>query len=66
VIVEAGDTVAGVIVDHVDEVLTVTPEQISAAPGADPTLVNSIAHIGDRLVILLDPDSLFEAGELAA
>jgi purine-binding chemotaxis protein CheW len=58
-IVEAASTTAGIIVDHVDEVLTVTPDALDPVPGADPTLINAIAHIDDRLVVLLEPETLF-------
>src|ERR1700758_2380241 len=47
VIVEAGSETAGVIVDAVEEVLTVEDEHIQEAPGADTTLIESIAKIGD-------------------
>jgi len=65
VIVEAGNETAGVIVDGVEEVLTVEDEQISDAPGADNTLIESIAKIGDRLVVLLKPSAIFSAPDLA-
>jgi len=64
VIVEAGDETAGVIVDGVEEVLTVADEQIEEAPGADTTLIESIAKIGTRLVVLLKPGAIFAAPDL--
>jgi purine-binding chemotaxis protein CheW len=66
VIVEVGNETAGVIVDGVEEVLTVEDEQLQEAPGADSTLIDSIAKIGDRLVVLLKPGALFSAPDLAA
>jgi purine-binding chemotaxis protein CheW len=66
VIVEAGSETAGVIVDDVEEVLTVEDEQIDEVPGADVTLVDSIAKVGDRLVVLLKPSSVFANQEPAA
>jgi purine-binding chemotaxis protein CheW len=65
VIVEAGSETAGVIVDGVEEVLTVEDEQMQEAPGADTTLIDSIAKIGNRLVILLKPSAIFSESELA-
>ena len=65
VIVEAGSETAGVIVDGVEEVLTVEDEHMQEAPGADTTLIDSIAKIGNRLVILLKPTAIFSESELA-
>ena len=66
-IVEAGDETAGVIVDEVEEVLTVEDGQIEEVPGADSELIESIAKIGDRLVVLLKPSAIFAGlDELAA
>ena len=65
VIVEAGSETAGVIVDGVEEVLTVEDEQMQEAPGADTTLIDSIAKIGTRLVVLLKPGAIFSDAELA-
>jgi purine-binding chemotaxis protein CheW len=66
VIVEAGSETAGVIVDDVEEVLTVHHERFEEVPGADAALIDSIAKIGDRLVVLLKPATIFAAPELAA
>ena len=57
------------VVGDVEEVLTVTAEQLEAVPTADIQTIESIAKIGDRLVILLNPEGLFAragADELAA
>jgi purine-binding chemotaxis protein CheW len=66
VIVETGAQTVGVIVDGVDEVLTVEEQQLDKAPGADPELVDAIAKIGDRLIVLLNPTTLFGTLDLAA
>lgn len=64
VIVESGEDTAGVIVDSVEEVLTVTPEQIKDVPdGADTTLIDAIAKLGDRLVVLLKPSTIFATAD---
>ena len=65
VIVEAGPETAGVIVDTVEEVLTVSGDQIEEAPGADSTMIEAIVRIDDRLVVLLTLNTIFDAsGEL--
>jgi purine-binding chemotaxis protein CheW len=66
VIVEVGSETAGVIVDSVEEVLTVSDEQIEDVPSADATLIECIAKVGDRLIVLLKPSMIFGATEYAA
>jgi purine-binding chemotaxis protein CheW len=69
VIVETGTGQAGVLVGDVEEVLTVSSDQLETVPTADSQTIESIAKIGDRLVILLNPEGLFArqgADELAA
>jgi purine-binding chemotaxis protein CheW len=65
VIVEAGTETAGVIVDSVEEVLTVTDEQIEDAPGADMSMIEAIVRIDDRLVVLLTLGTIFAIPDLA-
>jgi purine-binding chemotaxis protein CheW len=59
VIIETGDDVTGVIVDSVEEVLTIEADQIEASPAGDRDMVEAIAKIGDRLVVLLNPEGVF-------
>jgi purine-binding chemotaxis protein CheW len=59
VIVEAGPETAGVIVDSVEEVLTVSQEQIEEAPGADSSLIEAIVRIDERLIVLLPTSAIF-------
>jgi len=70
VIVETATGQVGVTVDEVEEVLTVPADQLETVPGADAGTVRAIVKLGDRLVILLNPEGLFSrpaAGdELAA
>ena len=61
VIVEAGGEIAGVIVDSVEEVLTVSDGQIEEAPGADPAMIEAIVRIDDRLIVLLTLNTIFAA-----
>jgi purine-binding chemotaxis protein CheW len=65
VIVETGSETAGIVVDHVDEVLTVGDEQIETVPGA-ATSSDAIIKIGEQLVVLLDPATICGSGLLAA
>jgi purine-binding chemotaxis protein CheW len=58
VIVETDAGTAGVIVDAVEEVLTVDAEQLDEVPGAGSDAIDAIAKIDDRLVVLLTPDRL--------
>ncbi len=66
VIVETSSGTAGVIVDDVEEVLTVDETQLDAVPGAGSELIEAIAKIGDRLVVLLNPDGVFAGVAFAA
>lgn len=63
VIVEAGSETAGVVVDEVDEVLTVEDGDFEEVPGADSELIDAIAKLGDRLVVLLKPSTIFAGME---
>jgi purine-binding chemotaxis protein CheW len=66
VIIETEAGAAGVIVDDVDEVLTVSPDQLEDVPTADASYVDAVAKVGDRLAILLNPDGLFAGVQIAA
>ena len=70
VIVETGTGQVGVMVDEVEEVLTTTADQLEDVPTASTDSIDAIAKIGDRLVILLNPEGLFartaSADDLAA
>jgi purine-binding chemotaxis protein CheW len=58
VIVETDDGTAGVIVDSVEEVRTVEVDQLEAVPAAGSDLIDTIAKVEDRLIILLNLESL--------
>jgi purine-binding chemotaxis protein CheW len=69
VIVETGTGQVGVMVDDVEEVLTVTSDDLEPVPTANTESIEAIAKIGDRLVILLNAEGLFArapAEDLAA
>jgi purine-binding chemotaxis protein CheW len=55
----------GVMVDEVEEVLTVGSDQLEPVPTANADTIDAIAKIGDRLVILLNPEGLFAATPVA-
>jgi purine-binding chemotaxis protein CheW len=59
VIVESGDDMAGVIVGNVEEVLTVASSDLDEVPATGAACIQAIAKVGDRLVILLDPEGIF-------
>jgi purine-binding chemotaxis protein CheW len=61
VILETGGGQAGVMVDDVEEVLTVDSGRLEPVPTANGDMIDAIAKIGDRLVILLNPEGLFGA-----
>ena len=65
VIIETQSGSAGVVVDDVDEVLTIEESQLDEVPVASADFIEAIAKIGDRLVVLLDPDGIFADTELA-
>jgi purine-binding chemotaxis protein CheW len=59
VIVESGAGQVGVMVDDVEEVLTVAAERLEHVPSAAGDAIEAIAKIDDRLVILLKAAGLF-------
>ena len=59
VIVETGTGQVGVMVDEVEEVLTVAAGQLEPVPTANTDSIEAIAKIEDRLVILLNAEGLF-------
>ena len=61
VIVEAVGGSAGLMVDGVNEVLTVTEDQLEPDTGSEDSYLNGIAKVGERLIVLLDGPGLIEA-----
>jgi purine-binding chemotaxis protein CheW len=62
-ILDTGAQTVGLIVEAVDEVLSIEDRDLENAPGADRSLIESIATIDQRLVALLDVAGIF--GELS-
>ena len=61
VIVESVGGSAGLTVDGVNEVLTVTEDQLEPDTGSEDGYLNGIAKVGERLIVLLDVPGLIEA-----
>jgi purine-binding chemotaxis protein CheW len=59
VIVETGAVTAGVIVDEVEEVLTIEDSQLDDVPAAGSESIEGIAKIDDRLIVLLNTEGIF-------
>ena len=67
VIVESGADRAGIVVDDVAEVLIVGDADLEALPSAtENELLEAIAKVGDRLIVLLDLDGLVTDGAVSA
>lgn len=67
VIVATGETTsAGVVVDAVNEVITLRDEEIESLPVSDTETLGSIAKLGDRLLMLLDAERIFDDVEIDA
>ena len=64
-VVETQDGTAGVVVDSVEEVLTVSADQIETVGSADSEYVDGVAKLDCRLPILLNPDGLLAGITLA-
>jgi purine-binding chemotaxis protein CheW len=64
VIVEAGTVTAGLIVDDVDEVLTVDESSLEQAPTGEVRYISAVAKVGDRLLVLLDAEAMFGGEDL--
>jgi purine-binding chemotaxis protein CheW len=60
VIVEAGTETAGVIVDDVDEVLTVDEQQFEHLPDTGSDMIDSVVKIEERLVVLVNVAAIFD------
>ncbi len=65
VIVETDAGTAGVIVGEVEEVRTIEGDQLETVPGAGTDMIDTIAKVDERLIVLLNPEGLFSGVELA-
>jgi purine-binding chemotaxis protein CheW len=68
IIYEINKTSIGFIVDNVEDVLLIESKNISDAPsfgsGIDTEFVESVAEVGDDVIMLLNLEKIFEAEEL--
>ena len=64
-VVETRGGTAGVVVDSVEEVLTVSTDRIEAVGSADSGYIDGVAKLDQRLPILLNPDGLLAGVTLA-
>ena len=62
---EGGDRANIVIVDDVEEVLTVEASQLEAVPAAGAEFIEAVAKIDDRLIVLLNTAGIFAGVEIA-
>ena len=58
VLINVEDSMSGVVVDDVSEVLTVTTEEFEDLPASGNPIVDGVVKSGDRLIVLLDPIAL--------
>jgi purine-binding chemotaxis protein CheW len=67
VIVEAASGIAGVVVDDVDQVLTIDDSQLETMATSAGQAIEAIAKLDDRLIVLLNPEGIFgSAGAVAS
>src|SRR5438046_96069 len=53
IVVEVGEDVAGLIVDDVTEVMTVTADKLEQPRAGQDRVISAIAKVGDRLLVVL-------------
>ncbi len=70
IVVKVGPKVVGLIVDAVSDVLDIEASQVESAPecgvGVDTTFLTGMAHAGDRLIGLLEVESVAGVADAAA
>ncbi|HEY3332391.1 MAG TPA: chemotaxis protein CheW [Capsulimonadaceae bacterium] len=63
IVMVVGEKVVGVIVDSVSEVATINSSEIQEAPdfarGANASVVTGVAQVADKLIILLNMETVF-------
>jgi purine-binding chemotaxis protein CheW len=68
VVVDINQVDVGIIVDSVDEVITIEDEDIAAPPdsrtGFENRYIKGIGKVGDRVQLLLDSDKLLRVDEM--
>ena len=68
IILNLGARVVGVVVDSVSDVLTLTPDQIKAAPSLETTLdtryIMGLGTVDQRMLILVDIEKLMSSRDM--
>jgi purine-binding chemotaxis protein CheW len=59
VVVEGAGEMAGLIVDEVSEVVTLSTDQIEPPLSSGDGAISGVAKVGDRLLVVLDLEALF-------
>jgi len=69
IILNLGSRVVGIVVDSVSDVLSLTPEQIKAAPALSASLdtryIMGLGTVDERMLILVDIEKLMSSNEMA-
>jgi purine-binding chemotaxis protein CheW len=68
-VVTLGTKVMGLVVDGVSDVIAIPAADVEPPPsltGHDSSVVHGLAHVGDRLVMLLDLDATLRLDESLA
>jgi purine-binding chemotaxis protein CheW len=58
VIIETDGETVGMVVDAVDEVLSIEDDQLDTTTVADPQIVRGIAKLDQRLVVVLEAEAV--------
>ncbi len=70
IVVEVDGRLVGMVVDSASQVVRIAADQIDAPPpvlrGPPQEFITGVGKLGDRLVILLDPDVILTTDEKAA
>ena len=68
IVLHIGQRTIGTVVDSVSDVVEIPAEAIRPAPemksAIDATYIRGLAHVGERMVILLDIESLLLSGDM--
>lgn len=68
IIYEVNNVSIGFIVDNVEDVLSIDAKNISDSPsfgsGIDTSFIESVAEVDNEVIMLLNLEKIFEAGEL--
>jgi purine-binding chemotaxis protein CheW len=68
IVLHIGQRTVGTVVDSVSDVVEIPAEAVRPAPemksAIDATYIKGLAHVGERMVILLDIESLLLSGDM--